>query len=82
MSCRRRRQALDGIRHLPRNLPGGLLYGRGAADMKGAIACFTAAALDYVKSRGREIDGSISLLITGDEEGPSINGTRQGASPG
>jgi succinyl-diaminopimelate desuccinylase len=43
--------------------------------MKGAIACFTAAALDYVKARGRELDGSISLLITGDEEGPSINGT-------
>ena len=55
----------------------GLLYGRGAADMKGAIACFTAAALDYVKARGREIDGSISMLITGDEEGPSINGTRK-----
>lgn len=55
----------------------GLLYGRGAADMKGAIACFTAAALDYVKARSREIDGSISLLITGDEEGPAINGTRK-----
>jgi succinyl-diaminopimelate desuccinylase len=55
----------------------GLLYGRGTADMKGAIACFTAAALDYVKERGREIDGSISLLITGDEEGPAINGTRK-----
>ena len=47
------------------------------SDMKGAIACFTAAALDYVKSRGRELDGSISLLITGDEEGPAINGTRK-----
>ena len=45
--------------------------------MKGAIACFAAAALDYVKSRGRELDGSISLLITGDEEGPAINGTRK-----
>ena len=55
----------------------GVLYGRGAADMKGAIACFMAATLDYVKARGREIDGSISLLITGDEEGPSINGTRK-----
>ena len=53
------------------------LYGRGASDMKGAIACFTAAALDYVKSRGREVEGTISLLITGDEEGPSINGTRK-----
>ena len=59
------------------NVLGGVLYGRGAADMKGAIACFVAAALDYVKSRGREIDGSISLLITGDEEGPAINGTRK-----
>ena len=55
----------------------GVLYGRGASDMKGAIACFVAAALDYVKSRGRELDGSISLVITGDEEGPSINGTRK-----
>jgi succinyl-diaminopimelate desuccinylase len=55
----------------------GMLYGRGTADMKGAIACFTAAALDYVKARGRELDGSISLLITGDEEGPAINGTRK-----
>ena len=57
----------------------GLLYGRGAADMKGAIACFTAAALDYVKARGREIDGSISLLITGDEEGPLDQRHAQGA---
>jgi succinyl-diaminopimelate desuccinylase len=55
----------------------GCLYGRGAADMKGAIACFTAATLDYVKARGRELDGSISLLITGDEEGPAINGTHK-----
>ena len=58
-------------------IKGGVLYGRGASDMKGAIACFTAAALDYVRGRGREIDGSISLLITGDEEGPAINGTRK-----
>ncbi len=55
----------------------GVLYGRGASDMKGAIACFTAAALDYSKSKRREIDGTISLLITGDEEGPSINGTKK-----
>lgn len=43
--------------------------------MKGAIACFAAAAVDYAKARGRELDGSISLLITGDEEGPAVNGT-------
>jgi succinyl-diaminopimelate desuccinylase len=59
------------------DIAGGLLYGRGASDMKGAIACFIAAALDYIKSRGRELDGSISILITGDEEGPAINGTRK-----
>ena len=55
----------------------GILYGRGAADMKGAIAAFAAAAVDYVKATGKEMDGTISLLITGDEEGPAINGTRK-----
>ena len=51
------------------------LYGRGAADMKGAIACFTAAAQRFLAARGDSFSGSISLLITGDEEGPAINGT-------
>ncbi len=55
----------------------GVLHGRGAADMKGAIAAFTAAALDYVREKGAALPGSISLLITGDEEGPAINGTRK-----
>ncbi|MGE3915391.1 MAG: succinyl-diaminopimelate desuccinylase [Hyphomicrobiaceae bacterium] len=53
----------------------GVLYGRGAVDMKGAIACFVSAALRYVGTHGHKPDFSISLLITGDEEGPSINGT-------
>lgn len=53
----------------------GVLYGRGAVDMKGAIACFVAAALRYIDRHGAKPDFSISLLITGDEEGPSINGT-------
>lgn len=53
----------------------GVLYGRGAADMKGAIACFTAAA-QHVLAAGQP-SGSISLLITGDEEGPAINGTKK-----
>jgi len=53
----------------------GVLYGRGASDMKGAIAAFTAAALDFVRTKGEDLPGSISLLITGDEEGPAINGT-------
>lgn len=55
----------------------GRLYGRGAADMKSAVAAFAAAAerlVRFYSSRGG-FKGSISLLITGDEEGPSINGT-------
>lgn len=52
----------------------GELYGRGAVDMKGAVACFAAAAIDHAARHGPD-RGSISLLITGDEEGPSVNGT-------
>ncbi len=52
----------------------GEVCGRGAADMKGPIACFAAAALDCIKDSPA---GSISFLITGDEEGPSINGTKK-----
>ncbi|MGE5540407.1 MAG: succinyl-diaminopimelate desuccinylase [Gemmatimonas sp.] len=55
----------------------GHLYGRGAADMKGGIACFVAAVAQFVKARGRDFGGSISLLITGDEETVAINGTRK-----
>jgi succinyl-diaminopimelate desuccinylase len=52
------------------------LYGRGAVDMKGAIACFAAAALDHLAaSGGKPKNGSISFLITGDEEGVAVNGT-------
>ncbi|WP_421994149.1 succinyl-diaminopimelate desuccinylase [Reyranella sp.] len=56
-------------------LAGGYLFGRGAADMKGAIAAFVDAAAHFLARRGRAFGGSISLLITGDEEGPAINGT-------
>ena len=52
----------------------GVLYGRGAQDMKGGIAAFVAAALGYLEARGGT-PPSIALLITGDEEGPAINGT-------
>ncbi|MDE2578645.1 MAG: succinyl-diaminopimelate desuccinylase [Hyphomicrobiales bacterium] len=52
----------------------GKLYGRGACDMKGGIAAFAAATLSHVRENGAP-RGSISFLITGDEEGPSINGT-------
>jgi succinyl-diaminopimelate desuccinylase len=54
----------------------GMLHGRGAVDMKGGIACFVAAALDYLEANGgRPQRGSISLLITGDEESVAVNGT-------
>jgi succinyl-diaminopimelate desuccinylase len=53
----------------------GVLFGRGAVDMKGAVACFIAAALRHLDRVGKSGKGSISLLITGDEEGPAINGT-------
>jgi succinyl-diaminopimelate desuccinylase len=55
---------------------GDVLYGRGAVDMKGGIACFAAAALDYLAANGgKPKQGSISLLITGDEESIAVNGT-------
>ena len=54
----------------------GKLYGRGAADMKGAIAAFAAAAARFATKTGGDFPGAISLLITGDEEGPSVNGTK------
>ena len=55
----------------------GTLFGRGATDMKGGIACFISAVSQFLLKREKKIGGSISLLITGDEEGPSINGTRK-----
>lgn len=57
------------------DIAGGKLYGRGAVDMKGGIACFVAAALDYLAANGGKPKGSISFLITGDEEGVAVNGT-------
>jgi succinyl-diaminopimelate desuccinylase len=55
----------------------GTLYGRGASDMKSAIAAFLAAVARFQKTRPKEnkLPGSISLLITGDEEGDAVNGT-------
>jgi succinyl-diaminopimelate desuccinylase len=54
---------------------GDRLYGRGAVDMKGGIACFVAAALDHLAANGGKPKGSISFLITGDEESVAVNGT-------
>jgi len=56
-------------------IAGERLYGRGAVDMKGGIACFVAAALDYLAGNGGQPKGSISFLITGDEESVAVNGT-------
>jgi len=55
----------------------GALYGRGATEMKGSIAAFVAAVARFLAARGPDFGGSISLLITGDEEGISINGTKK-----
>ena len=51
----------------------GVLFGRGAADMKSAVAAFAAAVARHLEKGA--LEGSISLLITGDEEGPAVNGT-------
>ncbi len=60
-------------------LAGAQLYGRGAVDMKGGIACMVAAALDHLAANSgkpkKDGNGSISFLITGDEEGIAVNGT-------
>jgi succinyl-diaminopimelate desuccinylase len=52
----------------------GFIFGRGAVDMKGGIAAMLAAVARYLRGRGRP-EGSIAFLITGDEEGPAVNGT-------
>ena len=57
------------------DIDGGVLFGRGAVDMKGAIACQLAAALDHLAANGGRPKGSISFLITGDEESIAVNGT-------
>lgn len=54
----------------------GIMYGRGTSDMKGAIAAFVSATARYLGDHGMP-QGSISLLITGDEEGPGLHGTRR-----
>ena len=63
------------------SLRDGALCGRGAVDMKGAIAAFIAAAERFLNEhggqRGPDFAGSMSLLITGDEEGDAVNGTRK-----
>jgi succinyl-diaminopimelate desuccinylase len=66
----------DRWRHDPFGaiIDNGELYGRGAVDMKGGIACLMAATRDYLNDTP-DFSGSIGFLITGDEEGPAVNGT-------
>ncbi len=67
----------EAWKHGPFNpvVENGILYGRGASDMKGSVAAFACAAASYIAKHGTPENGSISLLITGDEEGPALNGT-------
>lgn len=53
----------------------GVIFGRGIEDMKGGVAAFASAAIRHIRQNGIPGEGAISLLITGDEEGPSVNGT-------
>ncbi len=53
----------------------GVLFGRGAADMKGGLAAMVVAALRFVAENGSDFGGRLSFLVTGDEEGAAINGT-------
>ncbi len=66
-------------RHQPfaAEIDDGILYGRGAVDMKGALAASLAATLLFLLEGGGAPKGSISFLITADEEGPGINGTKK-----
>jgi succinyl-diaminopimelate desuccinylase len=59
------------------SLSEGALCGRGGVDRKGAIAAFIAAAERCLRARGDDFRGSVSLLITGDEEGVAVNGTKK-----
>lgn len=55
-------------------IEGGTLYGRGACDMKGGLAAMVSAAIRYRRANP-DAPGSIAFLVTGDEEGPAVNGT-------
>ena len=56
-------------------IDGERLYGRGSEDMKSNIACFISATKEFISKNGKEFDGKLSFIITGDEENDAINGT-------
>ena len=72
--CRPATRAPGAIRPSRARPKAALLYGRGAVDMKGAIAAMLSAVLGFIRSHP-DFNGSIAFLITGDEEGPAINGS-------
>lgn len=57
------------------DIEGGKLYGRGAVDMKGGVAAMIAASARFIDRHGPQFGGRLSFILTGDEEGPAINGT-------
>lgn len=69
---------LGDWKHSPTSgaIDGGEMYGRGAVDMKGAVACMVSASARFLEKKGKDFDGSISLILTADEEAVSINGTK------
>ena len=56
---------------------GNKIVGRGAVDMKGSIGSFISAISIFLDKNGKKFNGSISLIITGDEEGKAVNGTQK-----
>jgi len=67
-------EALWGADPFDGHIENDILYGRGTVDMKGGIGAFIASVVRYLKTQQQDF-GSISFLITGDEEGPAINGS-------
>jgi len=55
----------------------GLLYGRGAADMKGSVAAFITAIEEFISENKEDIKGRIGVMLTSDEEGPAVNGVEK-----
>ena len=63
------------LKSMPFRVADGRLWGPGVLDMKGGVAASVSAALNFLEQQGASFKGSIAFLITGDEEGPAVNGT-------
>ena len=75
-SCRRARWRSGGRDPFVPTIRDGVLYGRGAADMKSGLAAMVTATEEFVRSHPQH-KGTIAFLITSDEEGPSVDGTKR-----